>query len=61
MDGYLVEFAQLFLPEVQRLLAWYEDKSPYDHFRRLEIQDLLEKEKRIEVLLLKHPSKHDRR
>lgn len=61
MDGYLIDFAQVFLPEVQRILAWYEDKSPYDHFRRLEIKDLLKKERRIEVLLLKHPSKYYRR
>jgi len=61
VDGYLVEFVARFMPTAKHVLAWYQDKSPYDHFRRIEMRDLLDREKRLAVLLVKHPSRHDRR
>jgi len=60
LDGYLIDYVKHYLPEARRVLAWYEDKSPYDYFRRLEMQALLAREKRLKVLLVKHPMETNR-
>ncbi len=60
IDARHLEFVSLHFPEAERYLSWFEFKSPYDHFRRLEIQEVLNQYPQLEVLLVKHPSVHTR-
>jgi len=60
VDGKLLDFVKKYLPEVTTVLAWLEYESPYDYFCRQEILALLKSEPRLDILLVRHPSIHDR-